>query len=365
MRLEISLFKFDYKSDYLPYYKKHFLKLTNEKNLLDILNTIHQDEEFGYENDLNFGVVLNGLTTNVSITIDEIKNDFGNDLVIEPLSIKRSFNDLLIDSKDFEEKLELLDFIIDEDDKKEYFSYKNLFYASNTLNHEKDYIGDPILLLASSLIKKHRASRKKILQAIDCKDSGVYFHTNLSNRVYKYDLFNETRIKRLKDELNIYKSVEDQNFRVKNTFIMDFGEFEKEEEIKHDFSDFNIAYYNANNVCEQTENLLNKLNAKILNLDSMKNDLALENFHIHADFSYQLAASVVLDAFDNSADFLVVDNDDFFYLLDYNRKELERVSGREITLPIIHKNELQKLAYGYHDSARITLDKHIVNPELI
>ena len=31
MKLEISLFKFDKNSDYLPYYTKHFLKIENEK----------------------------------------------------------------------------------------------------------------------------------------------------------------------------------------------------------------------------------------------------------------------------------------------------------------------------------------------
>ena len=30
MKLEISLFKFDKNSDYLPYYTKHFLKIENE-----------------------------------------------------------------------------------------------------------------------------------------------------------------------------------------------------------------------------------------------------------------------------------------------------------------------------------------------
>ena len=40
MKLEISLFKFDKNSDYLPYYTKHYLKIKDEKNILDILNTI-------------------------------------------------------------------------------------------------------------------------------------------------------------------------------------------------------------------------------------------------------------------------------------------------------------------------------------
>ena len=30
MKLEISLFKFDKNSDYLPYYTKHFLKIEND-----------------------------------------------------------------------------------------------------------------------------------------------------------------------------------------------------------------------------------------------------------------------------------------------------------------------------------------------
>ncbi len=365
MRLEISLFKFDYKSDYLPYYKKYFLKTNEEKTLLDIFNTMNNDEEFGFKNDLNFGVVLNGLYTDLSITLDEIKKDFGTDLTIEPLSIRRSCQDLLIDTKDFEEKLNLLDFIIDEEDKKEYASYKNLYYASNTLNYEKEYFGDAILLLASSLIIKHKASKEKILKAISCEENGIVYHTSLSNRVYKYDSSIDDKINELKKDLNVYKKQEEQNFRVSNTFIIDFENFEDNDEIKHDFKKFNIAYYSGKSSCEKTTNLLEKLDAKILNLPSMKNDLALETFHVNQEFTYKLASNLLLDAFDNSADLLVVDNDSIFYLLDYNRSELERTSGREIPLPIIHVNELQKLAIGSHDSVKKTLEKHIIKPELI
>jgi len=365
MRLEISLFKFDCKSDYLPYYKKYFLKIENEKTLLDVLETMNKDEKFGFENDLNFGIVLNGLYTDLSITLEEIKKDFGTDLVIEPLSIRRSYDDLLIDTKDFEEKINVLDFIIDEEDKREYASYKNLYYASNTLNYEKDYIGDAALLLAHSLIAKHNASQNKILKAIDCCHTGINFHTSLENRIYNYNTRNEDKINSLKTKVNNHKVTTDSNFRIKNTYIIDFGDFQKEEEIKHDFNNFNIAYYQGNNSCDNTNSLLNKLNAKVLNLSSMNNDLAIKSFNENREFTYRLAADVLLDAFDNSVDLLVVDNDDAFYLFDYNRKELERISGREIILPIIHVNELQKLAYGLHDEVKTTLERHIVNPELI
>ena len=54
-----------------------------------------------------------------------------------------------------------------------------------------------------------------------------------------------------------------------------------------------------------------------------------------------------------------------FYIFDYNRKQLEKICGREVILPIIHKNELQKLASGNHKEAKKTLDKHQINPEII
>jgi len=365
MKLEISLFKFDYKSDYLPYYKKYFLKVNGEKTLLDIFNTMNEEEPFAFENDLNFGVVLNGLYTDLSISIDDIKNDFGAELTIEPLSIRRSCNDLIIDTKDFEEKVQILDFITDEQDKQEYLSYKNLYYASNTLNYEKDYMGDAVLYLAHSLIKKHKASQNKILKVIDCCDTGINFHTSLENRVYKFNSRYEDKINSLKTKISNHKVSRDTHFRVKNTLIVDFGDFKKDGEIKHDFNNFNLAYYKGNSSCDKTESLMSQLNAKILNLSSMSNDLALESFNENQEFTYRLAANVILDAFDNSADLLVVDNDDVFYLFDYNRKELERVSGREVILPIIHVNELQKLAFGLHDEVKMTLEKHIINPELI
>ncbi len=365
MKLEISLFKFDSKSDYLPYYKKYFLKIKDEKNLLDILQTLNKEDEFNYEENLDFGVVVNGLYTDLSLSLSEIKNDFGLDLVIEPLSIKRAYNDLLINTQDFEDKLQLLDFIIDEEDKKEYYSYKNLYYASNTLNHESNYFGDAILLLANSLIKKHKASKTKILDTINCQDNGITYNTSLSNRIYNFDSNYEEIILNLKKELHVYKDIKEQNFRVNNTYIIDFGNFENINEIKHDFKDFNLAYYSGPNSCKSTETLLNSLGAKILNLNSMKNDLGVHTYHLNPDFTYKLAANILLDAFDNSADLLIVDNDEIFYLLDYNRRELQRVSGREILLPIIHVNELAKLAIGSHESVKNTLEKHIINPELI
>jgi len=363
MKLEISLYKFDAKSDYLPYYTKHYINITSQNNLLDILETIHKQTPFGFENKLESGVVVNGLFTTLNLSLEQIKKDFGRSLQIDPLSGNRSYKDLLINEDPFYEKLALLENLSDEE-KALYESYKIYYYASNTLNFNKKYIGDAFILLASDLLEK-KSNEKIIKETLLDEKDGILFHTNLSNRIYNFDNSIETKIKAVQEKLTLSKLLTDQNFKPNSTKTIDFGNGCTTSLVKHSFKEFNIAYYKGPASCEKTQTLIDTLEAKTLLLPSMNNDLAMNTFHKNPSFSYRLAAEVMLDAFDNSADFIVVDNLQTFYLLDFNRKELEKVSGREITLPVIHSNELSQLVSGLHDNARKTLNQHDINPDII
>jgi len=364
MKLEISLFKFDKNSDYLPFYTKHFLKINNEIILLDILNTINIENPFGYENDEDFNLVVNGTYLKASTQINDLVKNFGKDLTIEPISIRRSGNDLIINDDDFNEKLNILNDFISEEDKVNYSNLKQYYYASNTLNHKSDYIGDAILILANDLIEADNSNEKAILDILKQEEIGASFHTNLENRILNFDNSIEEKIINIQKKLNLLNKDEEKNFRVNNTLIINFGKLKEKTEIKHDFKDFNIAYYSSN-TCNQASSLLNQLNANILNLETLKLDLAKNTFNKNQDITYCVATTILLDAFDNNADFLLVDNDDDFYIFDYNRKALEKCSGREVILPVIHVNELQKLATGEHKAANETLSKHQINPEII
>lgn len=365
MKLEISLFKFDHKSDYLPYYTKHFLKMKDEKNLLDILNTINNDATFGYENDENFDLVINGVYVKASITLNEIVENFGKELTIEPVSIRRAHSDLLINDDDFTQKIEILDEYVTDELKEEYKSLKAYFYASNTLNFKSDYIGDALLIIAANIIDSRKSHIKhKVLDILKAYDTGAQYHTSLKNRIYNFDASLEEKIHLVQNELGLREDISEQNFRVNKTLILDFGKFEDEYEIKHDFKDFNFVYY-ARNTNEKYNELINKLEAKVLNLESTKLDLARNTFNKNPEITFFSAYTILLDAFDNNADFILVDNDEDFYILDYNRKELENLCGREVLLPVIHINELQKLATGEHAEAKKTLEKHSANPEII
>ena len=251
-----------------------------------------------------------------------------------------------------------------EEDKEEYLKLKPYFYASNTLNYRSDYIGDAILVLAYDLMQKHPETANLVLLALDNVEIGAKYHTSLKNRIYNFDINIEDKIHKIQNSLNLFEPLEKQNFRLNKTLIIDFGNFEENYEIVHNFKDFTIAYYPSNN-SEQTFEMLGKLDANILKLDSMKLDLAKNTFNKNPLITYHVASTILLDAFDNSADFLVVDTAEDFYIFDYNRKQIEEICGREILIPIIHKNELQKLINGNHKEAKSTLDKHQINPQII
>lgn len=365
MKLEISLFRFNYKSDYLPYYTKNFIKVKEEKTLLDLFNTIDIDHPFSYEKSDDFNVVVNGVYLTLGITIEELVKNFGNELTIEPISIRRAHTDFLINQADFEERLKVLSEFIDEEDKKIYESYKIYFYASNTINYEYEYVGDSILLLAYDLIQKNSSNEKAILAALKEHECGALYHTSLIKKVYKIAPEIEEKITAIKNKLGLIKPVEEQNFCLEKKNSIDFGSFDEIKEIKHDFADFNLAYYKGVCCDSQTTELLNKLNAKIIDTPSMKTDLALDTFHLNSEFTMKLASTIMLEAFDNAADLLVVDDEKVFNLFDSNRKTLTNSCGREIILPVVHKNELLKLATGEHEAVRQTLTKHIIDPEII
>lgn len=365
MKLEISLFRFDYKSDYLPYYTKNFIKVENEKTLLDIFKNINEENPFGFEDKDDFYVVVNKVYTNASISIDELISTFGKDLTIEPISIRRAHTDLLINDADFHERLKVLSEFIDDEDKAKYESYKIYFYASNTINYEYDYIGDPILLLASDLIEKNKNNEQDILNALNEYDCGAQYHTSLEKRVYNLDSEIEKKITELKAKLGVSKPLKEQNFSLEKKNLLNFGIFNEIKEIKHDFHDFSLAYFEGTNKDSQTKELLEKLNAKVLKTPSMNNDLALDTFHLNSDFTIKLASNAMIEAFDNGADLLVVDDDNLFNLFDSNRKSLANACGRDVILPVIHKNELAKLAIGEHEQVKQTLSKHTIDPEIV
>lgn len=112
-KVNFKVFRFNADEDYLPYYNDIEMEVTSEEVVLDILNRIKWDHDgsFSYRRSCRHGICgacaikVNGRST---LACKERMNDmielFGNELTIEPLSIKRAVKDMIIDKGDFWEK---------------------------------------------------------------------------------------------------------------------------------------------------------------------------------------------------------------------------------------------------------------------
>lgn len=112
-KVNFKVFRFNADEDYLPYYENYDMEVTSEEVVLDILNRIKWDHDgsFSYRRSCRHGICgacaikVNGRST---LACKERMNDmielFGNELTIEPLSIKRAVKDMIIDRGDFWEK---------------------------------------------------------------------------------------------------------------------------------------------------------------------------------------------------------------------------------------------------------------------
>jgi len=112
-KVNFKVFRFNADEDYLPYYEDYNMEVTSEEVVLDILNRIkwEQDGSFSYRRSCRHGICgacaikVNGRSTLAcKESMTTMLEYFGDELVIEPLSIKRAIKDLIIDKGDFWEK---------------------------------------------------------------------------------------------------------------------------------------------------------------------------------------------------------------------------------------------------------------------
>ncbi len=108
--ITFKVFRFNSETDYLPYYNTIEMEVTSEEVVLDILNRIkwEHDGSFSYRRSCRHGICgacaikVNGKGV---LACKERMNDmielFGNELTLEPLSIKRAVKDMIIDKEDF------------------------------------------------------------------------------------------------------------------------------------------------------------------------------------------------------------------------------------------------------------------------
>ena len=356
--VHVELFKFDYKLDYLPYYKKYTIQYKEKDTLLSVLNKINSMDKFSYESTVDFNVKINGLYINVNEYIVNIVELTGDEFIIEPISIYRATNDLLIDKKDYLEKILLFKDFVTPMDLDEYANnYELDYYASNTYEINRDYIGDHALLIASDIIEQTPKHTKKVLEIIGSQEDGIWYHTSLENRVFNYDSSKENRIQNLMmmyDKIVSLKNARDiLSSNAKPTNIENL-------KINQNFKNFNIASFNGVSNTE-ISNLIEKSQANYVNINLKNEDLAPYSTIVNDEFSLKIAGNILLQAKDENADFIVVRGEADVSLFDNKQKQIEKAVGREIDMPVISFEQFYKVLEGEKDKSVLGFDKHKVN----
>lgn len=354
--LEVKLFKFDHSVDYLPYYKTYGIDYDKEDCIYDVLDKINTIESLSYEKKENCNISINNFFLKADVLVTDVVERLGNELQIEPISLYRATNDLVINSKDYEEKLALFDQYLSVEQKESFKEkYKLEYYSSLSMVVNKDYIGDHCLLIANELINQDSSLEKEILKIITNKDTGILYHTSLKTRLFKnrYDV--ESVFENLISKIPAYKSIKKRD-TTKSVVNEDI-------EITQYFKGFNIALYNQEGCLFRK--VIEKSRATYIRLDSKRYDLALYSSLVNDEFTYKIAGEILLEAKDKSADFLIVKDKNDLEIFDAKQLKIAKVVNREINLPVITQSQFEQLLKGENDTKKLGFDSHKIKISLL
>ncbi|MCW8895083.1 MAG: 2Fe-2S iron-sulfur cluster-binding protein [Sulfurimonas sp.] len=349
--VHVELFRFDSKVDYLPYYKKYTLEYKDKDTILSLLNKINSIEKFAYEPSVDFNLKINNLYLNSNEFIANIVDKTSNEFIIEPISKFRAINDLIIDKKDFLQKIAAFESYLTSMDMDKYAkNYELDYYASNTYNIKRDYIGDHSLLIASDIIEQNPELTDEILEMISKKDDGIWYHTSLENRVFNYDVTKEHKIKALFAKLKKVQFSGIDNSSVDSIDNVDISQY---------FEGFNVASYDGLDK-SSCASVIKDSKANYIDISLKSEDLAPHSTLVSDDFSLKIAGEILLQAKDNNADFIVVRGKKDILLFDGEQRKIEKTTGREINLPVVSQEQFKRLLEGDKDTAAMGLDSHKV-----
>lgn len=186
--ITVNLFRFDAASDLLPYYKEYEINVDTDGTLLDILNSIKkQDNSFNFSQNRFIGIRVNSFVASVNTSVKTIVKFLKTDnFTIEPLSEFYAVHDLDIDTSAFLKQLDYLKPFMQDDDKEYYEELISYYYASATIEFEREYFGDSFMLFALFLIEKYPHKRDEILRLCADEKRGVWLHTSVKNILILY-----------------------------------------------------------------------------------------------------------------------------------------------------------------------------------
>lgn len=211
------------------------------------------------------------------------------------------------------------------------------------------------------------ASAKKENADLICVDDSSYTSLNIAKLILLEDNEKADVIssKLQKDGLELALDVKVLHV---NEILSDVVGLDKLKKlVKRPFDKFNIAIFNGNKTQNLASNdkILSLLGAKIIDFETQNDSDGYEVLSAAPTYAKRLAGKVMLDMFDNAADFVVTNDARSFYMFDSLQKSLEVIVGRDIELSVFSTAQIVLLALGYEDISKMGLDTHKIVTDII
>jgi heterodisulfide reductase subunit B len=359
-----KLFFFNTDTDYLPYYKNYTATMKESQTLADLLQEYKKQIR---DYNINTLVSVDNTLMDGSVTIKALVENFGTDLVIEPISVYRATKDLQINNDDFWEKYELLSGYCDQSDELFYKTLQKEYYASSSLKYNEAYYGDALLLLAHRLISKDPAKKETVLKVINDPFKGLSYYEAERN-IFPLTKLNEivSELKTLSTKVAEPTSIEKLTQKIKKKICppkdSDTSTLKEPKDIdfstlnlQKSFKEFNIAVYQGPNATDDYKDLLEFVKATEVTFDLAHKASGVDLLDVDKKIASLKAAEIIVDAFDRSADILVVNSET--ERVHLSSKSTQKAAGREINLQIVTASQLLEIALGNSNKKVLGLDK--------
>lgn len=142
-------------------------------------------------------------------------------------------------------------------------------------------------------------------------------------------------------------------------------------DIVHDFSEFNAGIYYGSDDESLEQSALAKLlqatKTKEIQLAKTYSNDGFAFLEVNRALAHKMAGEILFDAFDNSCDFLVVNDIRSFNIFDTEQKKVAKVYGRSLEngLPILSIAQVLLMALGKTKPKECFVDLHAIKPAFI
>lgn len=372
----LTLFRFDATTDYLPYTTKYTLEYDYSASLKDLLDAVKaKDILVGLSED---GVRINGVVSGLDVSLVDVVASFGQELFIEPLSTKRAVKDLRIDKNDFLERFDLLAPFVEKTDREFFQTLILLHYATPALKYNAHILGSAFYYFSAKMIQKYPKFEVEIADIASEPTSGVQYHLPLEFKLFNPPKDLESQIdsliqivqkhfpERIKDSIDLVQNpVKSSLDTFLNTTPEGVEVALKARELKHNFTGFKAGIYLGN--CPSMSTTMKSaisfsgVEAFILPCTHDSDGAAL--FAHDSNIAARMAGGILLEAFDNGCDFLLVEDGAALSVFDKQQKACAKAVGRAIKFPILTAEQLAFIALGEIEISGI--NTHTCKPQFL